>query len=555
MIFKNKRFFTLITLFFMVLGSLQSQDSVTDLQKANQLLTVAQERDRISSEELEDVKSRRLRMEEDLIDVQDNPKLMSKEDKKKLENDIKTLRKHEEVLVYKRKLASNLMLDVTDVLKASPKKRAKFIAEYEKRVAPIVLDGVVENPKLVTQVNPESLGDGKIVAPQNEVEKPIAQVENPSSNVNTSVSETYNPIPTATKTEPKPKKVSTKKPKTEKPKVAAVKTEPKPKPESKPKKESTKKPRVEKKTEDIAKTEVKPKSEPKNRKKETTKKPKVEKPPVVVAAETTENQVVAQTERVEKQPEIVAQPIGNSLETPVETVTNPVSKKKKEKQTKAPKSVSVRIPSENEDVSESKPKKKSDIAVHSESSKSSVAYKKYDAKEDVILNTPSTLDCNLAFDGMDNFTGKKKQETTPIILFAHTDDFMRPAMKNKEYVTCEAAATRVEGSRIVYLNLTITIQSKDAQRTFGFLDRGALIIFRFINGKKLSLATNKTDIGVVDIDKGTTTFRAQLAIAETVEYTASELDAIRVSWSIGYEDYEIYDMDILRNLFKCLDKK
>ena len=47
---------------------------------------------------------------------------------------------------------------------------------------------------------------------------------------------------------------------------------------------------------------------------------------------------------------------------------------------------------------------------------------------------------------------------------------------------------------------------------------------------------------------------AQLAISETVEFTASELDAIRVSWSIGYEDYEIFDMDVLRNLFKCLDK-
>ena len=171
-----------------------------------------------------------------------------------------------------------------------------------------------------------------------------------------------------------------------------------------------------------------------------------------------------------------------------------------------------------------------------------------------MMLTPTNLDCNLAFDGMDNFTGKKKQETTPIVLFAHTDDFMRAAMKDKEFVSCDATATRVEGSRTVYLNLTITIQTKDAQRSFGFLDRGAFIIFRFINGRKLSLATNKTDIGVVDVDKGTTTFRAQLAISETVEFTASELDAIRVSWSIGYEDYEIFDMDVLRNLFKCLDK-
>ena len=76
-----------------------------------------------------------------------------------------------------------------------------------------------------------------------------------------------------------------------------------------------------------------------------------------------------------------------------------------------------------------------------------------------------------------------------------------------------------------------------------------------INGKKMNLSSNKTDIGIVDIDKGTTTYRAQLVIPETVEFTASELDQIRVSWSIGFEDYEIFDMDVMRNLFKCLDKK
>ena len=195
------------------------------------------------------------------------------------------------------------------------------------------------------------------------------------------------------------------------------------------------------------------------------------------------------------------------------------------------------------------------VKPNSESSKTAVVYKKLDAKNDVLLSTPSMLDCNLVFDGMDSFTGKKKQETSPIILFAHTDDFMRATMKDKEYVTCEAAATRVEGSRVVYINLKITVQTKDAQRSFGFLDRGALFIFRFINGKKMNLSSNKTDIGIVDIDKGTTTYRAQLVIPETVEFTASELDQIRVSWSIGFEDYEIFDMDVMRNLFKCLDKK
>jgi hypothetical protein len=34
----------------------------------------------------------------------------------------------------------------------------------------------------------------------------------------------------------------------------------------------------------------------------------------------------------------------------------------------------------------------------------------------------------------------------------------------------------------------------------------------------------------------------------------SEMDVVRVAWSAGYEDYEIYDVDFMQNLFKCLDK-
>ena len=132
---KNKRFFTLLTLLFMVFGSLKAQDYKLDLRKTSQLLSSAQEKDRIASEELEEVKSRRLRMEEDLIDAQENPKSMTKDAKKKLENDIKILRKKEDGLAEKQKQTNELLVVVTDMLQATPKKRASFLTGYEKRFA------------------------------------------------------------------------------------------------------------------------------------------------------------------------------------------------------------------------------------------------------------------------------------------------------------------------------------------------------------------------------------------------------------------------------------
>ena len=491
MTLNNQNLFALFVFLFTFLGTSKSQDIVLDLRKANQLLSIAQERDRISSEALEEVKSRRLRIDEDLTFAQDNPKSLTKEEKTKLESEVKALRLVEAELNKKRKYANNLLADVTDILQATPKKRAKFISEYENHFGEIKLTQTAENQVVITSKSIPSDSSKK----NND---PIVQVESAPSNPSPSVSQNDVKLSSEIKTEPvqekkEPQKKSKKKTNTEN---VMVKEVPKTVP---PKKQKAVKLPKNPPTETVFVIEEKAKTE-------VGKKPKPEK---------------------KSKNTLKTEDIAIAADEPKPTVPSKKPKNSKNQTNEKPRN---------------------------ESSKSNIVYKKFDAKEDVMMLTPTNLDCNLAFDGMDNFTGKKKQETTPIVLFAHTDDFMRAAMKDKEFVSCDATATRVEGSRTVYLNLTITIQTKDAQRSFGFLDRGAFIIFRFINGRKLSLATNKTDIGVVDVDKGTTTFRAQLAISETVEFTASELDAIRVSWSIGYEDYEIFDMDVLRNLFKCLDK-
>lgn len=181
---------------------------------------------------------------------------------------------------------------------------------------------------------------------------------------------------------------------------------------------------------------------------------------------------------------------------------------------------------------------------------------KYSPQTDIALNPP-TPDCVLAFDGLDNFTQRKRRETIPQILFRHTEDFMRATLpKDKEYITCEVIASRVQGG-FYYINLSFTILTKEAQKSFGFLDKGTPFVFKLTNGRIISLSNSKTDIGVADINNNTTVYRAQLQLSgsDVKSLTDSELDIFRVAWSAGYEDYEIYNMDILQNLLRCLDKE
>lgn len=179
---------------------------------------------------------------------------------------------------------------------------------------------------------------------------------------------------------------------------------------------------------------------------------------------------------------------------------------------------------------------------------------KYNPQMDVALNPPLG-DCVLAFDGVDNFTQRKKRETAPQILFRHTEDFMKATLKDKDYINCEVMASRVQGG-FYFLNLSFTILSKEAQRSFGFLDKGTSFVFKLTNGRILTLMSTKTDIGTVDMNKGTTVYKAQLQLtgSDVKQFSEAELDIFRVAWSAGYEDYEIYNMDVLQNIFKCLDK-
>ena len=427
--------------------TLTAQDFTTDLRKTTELLVRAQDRDRETAESLETLKSKRQRLEEDLADAQENPKLLSKKSVDSLEKQVKILRKQENDALAKRKEANYNLIEISDVLKADPKRRAKFIASFEKK------NGALDMPKLA---------ENQLVTEESRTDVVL-------------VSETQS-APAGD--------------------VAAAET-PIVSPSAKPKNSEKKK-------------------EKKQRKSDTAKaKTPAENAPPSAEAITQTNEVLMET--VSEKPDIKSVV---KLEKPVE-----------------------------------KPSKKKADAAKTTPSVSLVSYRNYDPKEDVMLNPPTTSECRLVFDGIDNFTGKKKRETAPVVLFTHTEDFMREAFKDKDYVVCEVSASRVEGSRVIYLNMTFTILSKEAQRVFGFLDKGAPIVFRFINGLKLPFQTTKTDIGTVDLERGTTTYHAQIGITDPIDLQNSELDIVRMPWSAGYEDYEIFDLDVLRNLFRCLDKK
>ncbi len=479
-------------------AALEAGKNADDLRKISLMLAIAQDRDRQAAEAIEDIRSRRLRIEEDLTDAEDNPKSLTKKQRSDLETQYKSLQKKEKLAQKARSTANNFLLEVTQAVAAEPTKRAKFIGTYERKYGPV--NDAKPAETLPSEVYAATeIGKPQTVASVEEVQPMTESTPSVSPSVST---ENGSEMPS-----------------------------------------------------ENAGSEVKKKKERKPRKNESPKK-------VAEKESKKKSKKAAKTSETAETAEIVANTEGSAA-VPIEqnqATTEPSNENVtvSETATSGGASMDDVVKTDKKSVKNEAKTKKSDKKSKKQAAESPQAtlanYRDYDRTNDVFMNSPAP-ECAIAFEGKDEFTGKNKRETSPARFFTHTDDLMRKALGDKDFITCDITGTKVESSRYTYLNLTFTILSKDIQRTLGFLDRGTPIIFVLVNGSKVTLRANKTDIGVVDIDKGTTTYKAQLTAESITDITGSELDYIRVNWSSGYEDYEVFNVDVLKNLFNCLYKK
>jgi len=179
----------------------------------------------------------------------------------------------------------------------------------------------------------------------------------------------------------------------------------------------------------------------------------------------------------------------------------------------------------------------------------------FDPKDDVMMYPPERK-CQIAFNGVDDFSGKKRKEVAKKVLFAYTSDEMRPYFKGQDYMSCEAYLSSLSGG-YKYLTLEINIASEKAKLDYGIIEKGSVLNLKLMDNTNVQLFNNKTDVGILNELSSTVIYTAQYVISQGAEkiLKKKEIDKIRIIWSSGYEDYEIYDLDFFVNQFKCLNEK
>lgn len=178
-------------------------------------------------------------------------------------------------------------------------------------------------------------------------------------------------------------------------------------------------------------------------------------------------------------------------------------------------------------------------------------FKKLAPENDVMLYPP-TPPCASIVETIDDFTKKKRRESLPVLLFQYTDEVMKKYYEGEDFITCWASLSSLE-TGYKYINLDFKLASDNVSSSYGWLEKDNHLIIKFLDGTTLTLFNSKTDRGTVDNVNRVTSYRGIFPIGSGEEklLLKGEVDAIRLAWSTGTEDYEIYDIDFFTNLLKC----
>ena len=173
------------------------------------------------------------------------------------------------------------------------------------------------------------------------------------------------------------------------------------------------------------------------------------------------------------------------------------------------------------------------------------------SREDLIRRPP-VADCSFDFEGNDDRSGQYRRDLEQQLLFTYTDERLRPFLKEKEYLSCEGFLSSVGGYR--FLTLEFTFAYPNAREAYGFIDQNSILTVKLLNGDFVNLRAGQMDRGSYDTIREELKYRVYYPIdrGQISILKQGEVDLLRVFWSSGYEEYEVYQLDFFQQQFECL---
>lgn len=179
---------------------------------------------------------------------------------------------------------------------------------------------------------------------------------------------------------------------------------------------------------------------------------------------------------------------------------------------------------------------------------------KYDFEEDTrsyseILKKAA---CQLVYNGFDESLNAHRKETVAGRIFSYTHPKLIRHFKNNGFLI--GSGSMIKSNDKYYLNLEISIKSKDARRSYGRVEKDAMLRITLLSGKKIFLNNRISSEGKLESYTGYTVYNCFYGLEnEDVEDLEKlEIDKIGIMWTTGFEEYPVYQIDFIQNQILCL---
>lgn len=154
---------------------------------------------------------------------------------------------------------------------------------------------------------------------------------------------------------------------------------------------------------------------------------------------------------------------------------------------------------------------------------------------------------------VDDFSKRTKTYVANSILFEYTPKVIRSHIDEKAFLTAYVSSFHIQGR--FYFNVMIDVASEKARQTYGYISQGGQLILQLVNGDVYSLKSTGNSIGTIMPSGKFTRYDVAYAVDYKIinELKKHPLDKIRLVWSTGYEDYPVYNVDVLKDQVICLE--
>lgn len=164
-------------------------------------------------------------------------------------------------------------------------------------------------------------------------------------------------------------------------------------------------------------------------------------------------------------------------------------------------------------------------------------------------------DCVIEFDDFDKLTKTRIIGMKSERLFTFTHERLQDVFVDKPFMIAEGALSRNNKNQY-FLILTFTVDNKYVKTGYNGLSVTNKLRLTLINGELVFLDNILNESGKIDKSSGYITYKGIFPVSKaSIKLLRKyELDKIGVMWNGGFEEYSVYNLELLKNQFQCMEK-